>query len=169
MRPSSFLLLVLAIIFACSNAVLADSPADARALNVVSNERGAKRSLRTMNEESNEVDSTDEADGTEEEDRILFMGRLKNKWDLRSMRKAADKDFKKQAKALEKLDKAAKKQQKQIDGMIKRGYRPEKIAAKLGLNKLADPATSNAWPFYQAFLKSYTDAKALRKVNSLPS
>ncbi|RLN61151.1 hypothetical protein BBJ29_007336 [Phytophthora kernoviae] len=84
--------------------------------------------------------------------------------------RAADKDVKMKAKEVSKLEKEAlklekafQKEQKQIDDMIKRGYRPEEVAAKLGLNKLEDATTSKAWPFYQAFLAKYKSAKELRK------
>ncbi|KAG2504206.1 hypothetical protein JM18_009545 [Phytophthora kernoviae] len=131
------------------NAVLADSPAEARALNAVNNERGAKRSLRTTKEESDEDDSDDD------EERIVALTRLKTKWKLHSMRKEADKDFKNQAKEILKLDKAKEKEQKQIDDLIKNLYTPEKVSAKLGLDKLDDPMTSINWPFYQAFDRRY--------------
>ncbi|KAG7391661.1 hypothetical protein PHYBOEH_006624 [Phytophthora boehmeriae] len=153
MRSHSLLFLVLAIILACSNVVLADSPAEGRALNAV--EPAVMRSLRTTDEKSlaNEGDGDEEEE--DDEERFLGLGRLRTKWRLRNMRKSGLKEIKKAEKAATKQDELIKK--------LLAKYTPVSIQPLLGFNKMADPKTSKYWGFYQAFVAKYQGAKKLEK------
>ncbi|KAG7391662.1 hypothetical protein PHYBOEH_006625 [Phytophthora boehmeriae] len=162
MRSHSLLFLVLAIILACSNVVLADSPAEGRALNAV--EPAVMRSLRTTDVKSleDEGDDDDEDDGDDDdedehddEERFLGFGRLRSEWRLRNMRKSGLKEIKK-------AEKAAAKQEKEINRLLKK-YTPVTLQHKLGLDKMAIPETSKNWGFYQAFVKKYDEAKDLQR------
>ncbi|KAG7395182.1 hypothetical protein PHYBOEH_004136 [Phytophthora boehmeriae] len=160
MRPYSLLFLVLAVILVCSNAVLADSPAEDHPLNAV--ERIANRSLLTTDAQSledegdNEVDDQgDDDEEDEDEERLLGLGRLRSEWRLRDMRKSGLKEIKE-------AEKTARKHDDEINRLLKK-YTPVTLQHKLGFDKMANPETSKHWGFYQAFVKKYDEAKDLQR------
>ncbi|KAG2502792.1 hypothetical protein BBO99_00009273, partial [Phytophthora kernoviae] len=133
------------------NAVLANTPTTATAVN---NEANYKRSLRAAETTANSVDDE------EERDLMSGLSKLKEKVQLYKMRYGAAKEIKLKAaaaaKAAAKTDKLKAKEKSMINGWLNKLRTPEKVYKDLGLNKLGARATeSKNYRIYEEYLPQY--------------